>query len=99
MHTFIKYTPNNANCHTQNTITNTNTNTKTNLRFKIKTNMKLQMDMEMEMQTPTKMHMQLKRNVLNDDTLTDKDKQELIDNYKPAKWNPSQGVSPKMLKN
>jgi hypothetical protein len=38
-----------------------------------------------------------KQEVLNDDTLTQEDKDELINNYKAPKWNPSQGVSPKML--
>ncbi len=38
-----------------------------------------------------------KQEVLNDDTLTKSDKDELINNYREPKWNPSKGVSPKML--
>ena len=38
-----------------------------------------------------------KQEVLNDNTLTQEDKDELINNFKKLKWNPSQGVSPKML--
>ena len=39
-----------------------------------------------------------KEEVLNDDTLTQEDKNELISNYRPPmKWNPSHGVSPKMV--
>ena len=39
----------------------------------------------------------LKQNVLNDDTLTQQEKDELMNNYREPKWNPSKGVSPKML--
>jgi len=38
-----------------------------------------------------------KQDVLNDDTLTQQEKDELINNYREPKWNPSSGVSPKML--
>ena len=38
-----------------------------------------------------------KQDVLNDDTLTQQEKDELMNNYREPKWNPSKGVSPKMF--
>ena len=34
---------------------------------------------------------------MDDNSLNDEEKQELINNYREPKWNPSHGVSPKMV--